>query len=140
MSCDYYIAVYLVIEHAKGKCYYQLPMIRGYYCDLECGVYDSDDEEQDHYYNTKEYKALYDSMKSICLTPRKPVVIFDSEYGGFRTQVFKMKYLYMIQEKVRDLSEVRKVTKKEYRYDPFDNMQKRDGEDGEELDEDNDNI
>ena len=45
MGCDFYIYIYLEIEHTKGISYYELPTMRGYYCDLECGVCDSDDDE-----------------------------------------------------------------------------------------------
>lgn len=41
MGCDYYIHVYLEIHHINGISYYEIPTIRGYYCDLECGVCDS---------------------------------------------------------------------------------------------------
>ena len=52
MGCDFYIHDYLEIHHINGISYYELPTIRGYYCDLECGVCDSDE----YYYNSMEYK------------------------------------------------------------------------------------
>ena len=52
MGCDFYIYVYLEIHHINGISYYELPTIRGYYCDLECGVCDIDDDENNYYYNS----------------------------------------------------------------------------------------
>jgi hypothetical protein len=134
MGCDFYIYVYLEIQHINGISYYELPTIRGYYCDLECGVYDSDDDEIDYYYNSIEYKALYENMKKICLTPRKPVVIYNN--NSFISSKIEMKYLPIIQNKINkkyvkkyaryedtgvftNIEQIIKVVKKEERYDPF---------------------
>lgn len=133
MGCDFYIYVYLEIHHINGISYCELPTIRGYYCDLECGVYDSDDDEIDHYYNSIEYNVLYENMKKICLTPRKPVVIYDN--NSFITSKFEMKYLPIIQNKINkkyvkkytryedtggftNIEQIIKVVKKEERYEP----------------------
>jgi hypothetical protein len=77
MGCDFYVYVYLEIEHKNGKSYYEFPSIRGYYCDLECWGYDSDDDTDDSNYDSQKYKLLYDNMKKLCLTPRAPVVVYD---------------------------------------------------------------
>jgi len=133
MGCDFYIYVYLEIQHINGISYYELPTIRGYYCDLECGVYDSDDDEIDYYYNSIEYKALCENMTKICLTPRKPVVIYDN--NSFISSKFEMKYLPIIQNKINkkyvnkytryedtgvftQIEQIIKIVKKEERYDP----------------------
>jgi len=79
MGCDYYIYSYLEIEHNNGLSYHFFPIIRGYYCELECGIYDSDDDENDYYYNSIEYEALYENMIKISLTPRKPIIIYDNK-------------------------------------------------------------
>jgi hypothetical protein len=135
MGCDFYIYVYLEIHHINGISYYELPTIRGYYCDLECGVFDSDDDEKDYYYNSKEYNKLYKNMKKICLTPRKPVVIYEN--NSFISPKLETKYLSIIQNKINNknvekyirykdtgiftnMEQVIKVVKKEERYDPFD--------------------
>ena len=135
MGCDFYIYCYLEIQHNTGISYYELPTIRGYYCDLECGVCDSDDDENDYYYNSTEYKTLYDNMKKMCLTPRKPVVIYNN--NSFISQKFEIKYLPIIQDKINktyleknhrykdtgtftSIEQVIKITKKEERYDPYD--------------------
>jgi hypothetical protein len=97
MGCDFYIYPYLEIHHSNGISYYELPTIRGYYCELECGVYDSDDDENDYYYNSIEYKTLYENMINICLTPRKPVVIYNN---SFLSQKLETKYLPIIQNKI----------------------------------------
>jgi len=134
MGCDFYIYSYLEIQHNKGISYYGFPTIRGYYCDLECGVCDSDDDENDYYYNSPEYETLYDNMKKICLTPRKSVVIYDN--NSFISSKFKIKYLPIIQDKINkkyleksnrykdsgtftSIEQVIKITKKEERYDPY---------------------
>jgi hypothetical protein len=98
MGCDFYIIVYLEIQHINGISYYELPTICGYYCDLECGVYDSDDDENDYYYKSIEYNELCENMKKICLTPRKPVVIYEN--NSFISSKFEMKYLPIIQNKL----------------------------------------
>ena len=70
MGCDYYVIIYLEIQHTKGITYCELPIIRGYYDDMLLGVYDSDEEEKDRYYNSIEYNKLYRRMVKLCLTPR----------------------------------------------------------------------
>ena len=137
MGCDFYIYTYLEIQHVNGLSYYELPTIRGYYCELECGVCDSDDDEND-YYNSTEYNTLYENMKKICLTPRKPVVIYNN--NSFISPKLELKYLPIIQNKInkkyvekyiryrykdtgkfKSIDEVIKIVKKEERYDPYEN-------------------
>jgi hypothetical protein len=131
MGCDFYIDVYLEIQHTNGISYYKLPTIRGYYCDLECGVHDSDDEID--YSNSIEYKRLYENMKKICLTPRKPIVIYDN--NSFIKPKFEIKYLPIIQNKINkkhveeyntrykdtgvftNIEQIIKIVKKEERYE-----------------------
>ena len=91
MGCDFYVRVYLEIEHLHGISYYELPIIRGYYPELVCGICDSDDDENDYYYNSNEYDTLYEHMKKVCLTPRKPLVIYKE--NTFTTPALEMKYL-----------------------------------------------
>ena len=130
MGCDFYIYPYLEIQHKTGISYYELSIILGYYCDLECGICDSDDDENDHYYNSAEYKKLYEDMIQLCLTPRKPVVIYEND--SFVSPKLETKYLQMIQHKIdgmylgkyprhedtgrlRSMSEIISVVKKEER-------------------------
>jgi len=109
MGCDFYIYSYLEIHHIKGVSYYDLPTIRGYYCDLECGICDSDDDENDYYYNSTEFNTLYEIMKKLCLTPRKPVVIYSN--NSFIEPKFEIKYLPIIQDKIN-----KKYVEKYHRY------------------------
>ena len=136
MGCDYYINVYLEIHHIKGISYCELPIIRGYYCELNCGFVDSDDDENDYYYNSTEYNTIYENMKKLSLTPRKPVVIYNN--NSFISPNFERKYLPIILNKINEknveentryddtgvfttLEQVIKIVKKEDRYDPYDN-------------------
>ena len=129
MGCDFYIYTYLEIHHMNGISYYPFPMIRGYYCELEYGGYDSDDEYD--YYNSIEHKTLYENMKKIYLTPRKPLVIYNH---SFITPKLEMKYLPIIQNKMNNnyiekyprykdtgiftsIEQIIKIVKKEERYD-----------------------
>lgn len=132
MGCDYYIRVYLEIEHTNGISYYDLSLIRCYYGDLDCGIYDSDDDVNNYYCNSREYKKLYKNMIKMCLTPRKPIVIYSNH--SFTTAKLEEKYLPMIQNKINKkyvddeepyyqdsgtftkIEEVIKITKKEIRY------------------------
>jgi hypothetical protein len=85
-------------------------------------------------YNSIEYNALYENMKKICLTPRKPVVIYDN--NSFISSKFEMKYLSIIQDKIKkncmkkytryedtgvftNIKQIIKVVKKEERYNPL---------------------
>ena len=73
-------------------------------------------------------------MIKLCLTPRKPIVIYNNK--SFVEPKFEIKYLPMIQDKINkkyvekyphyddtgsftSIDEVIKVTKKEERYTPF---------------------
>ena len=131
MGCDYYIHVYLEIEHTNGVSYLEFYSIRGYYCECECGIYDSDEEECDRYYNTPEHKAYYEHMTNICLTPRKPIVIYENK--SFANRHFENKYAPIIRNKINNkkvekdtrykdtgkltnMDQVIRITKKEDRY------------------------
>ena len=133
MGCDFYVRVYLEIEHSNGISYYELPIIRGYYPELYEGIYDSDDDEDDRYYNSTEYQSLYEQMQKVCLTPRKPLVIYNEK--SFTSPALERKYLPMILTKRNDnntskyarykdtgmftsIEQIIKVVKKEDRYEP----------------------
>ena len=127
MGCDYYIYVYLEIEHTHGTSYYEFPVVRGYYPNLDYITYDSDDEE-----DSDEFQKLYEDTIRLCLTPRKSVVIYDN--NSFITPKFETKYLHAIQSKMdgryvqehpqhvdtgtfSEMNEILKITKKEIRYE-----------------------
>ena len=133
MGCDFYIHVYLEIQHNNGISYYEFPIMRGYYCELDRGICDSDDDEYNHY-NSVEYETLYENMKKFYLTPRNPIVIYNND--SFTSPKFEMKYLPIIQDKINkkyvnkypkhkdtgtftSIKQVIKVTKKEERNEPF---------------------
>ena len=99
MGADFYIYVYLEIEHSNGTSYYEFDPERGYYCDCDCGRCDSDvEDENDQYYNTPAYKELYENMKKMCLTPNKPLVIYNN--NTFVSSTLETKYLPFIQDKL----------------------------------------
>jgi hypothetical protein len=132
MGCDYFIDSYLEIEHSQGVSYCTLPLIHGYYCDIDCGLDDSDDDESDIYYNSIEYKTLCEIMEKICLTPKKPLVIYSNH--SFINRKLEIKYFPIIQKKIKEkyveknqrykdtgtftsIEEVLQITKKEDRYE-----------------------
>jgi hypothetical protein len=134
MGCDFYIRIYLEIHHKNGISYYEFPTMRGYFCELDRGICDSDEDEDD--YNSTEYDTLYENMKIFYLTPRNPIVIYDN--NSFTSPKFEMKYLPILQDKINkintknankypkhqdrgiftSLEQVIKVIKKEERYEP----------------------
>ena len=135
MGCDFYIRVYLEIHHKNGISYYEFATMRGYFCELDRGICDSDEDEDDEHnnYNSVEYETLYENMKIFYLTPRKPIVIYDNH--SFTSPNFEMKYLPILQEKINktyvnkypkhedtgtftSIEQVIKVIKKEERYEP----------------------
>jgi hypothetical protein len=145
MGCDYYIDIYLEIEHSQGISYYDLPSKRGYYPELNYSFYDSDndddnsdnsDNEKEQQEEENEYEKLYEMMKELALRPRKPVLLYKN--NSFVKPKFETKYLPMIHNKLNhinledrhpiyedtgsfsSLGEVITITKKEVRYDPYD--------------------
>ena len=132
MGCDFYIRTHLEIHHKNGISYYEFATMRGYYCELDRGICDSD-EDENHDYNSVEYDTLYENMKIFYLTPRKPIVIYDNK--SFTSPNFEMKYLPILQDKINkkyvnkypkhkdtgtftSVEQVIKVIKKEERYEP----------------------
>lgn len=134
MGCDFYVYIYLEIEHKNGVGYYPLPRKRGWFCSLEnIGFYDSDEEEKDRYYNSREYDKLYCGIINFSLTPRKDLVIYSN--GDFANDHLREKYLPILKNKIEkiysvdlcpksdsgehfaDLSDLIKVTRKEERYE-----------------------
>ncbi len=133
MGCDFYIHISLKIEHKNGISYYELPSPRGYFCELD-GIYDSDEDEEDRYYDTEDFEKLYEDMRKFCLTPRKDLVIFEN--NNFTKPQFEKKYLPMLENKIKkkyivkfgikgekdtgnfsNISEIIKVTKEETRFE-----------------------
>ena len=134
MGCDFYIRIYLEIQHKNGISYYEFPTMRGYFCELDRGICDSDDDENNNNYNSIEYEMLYNNMKIFYLTPRSPIVIYNN--NSFTSPKFEMKYLPILQDKINkkytnkyprykdigtftNIEQVIKVVKKEERYEPL---------------------
>jgi len=140
MGCDFYIYVYLEIEHNKGISYFQFPTIRGYYCELGIDHCNSDDENDENN-NSIEYQKLYEDMKRLCLTARNPFIIYEN--NSFITPKVEIKYLPIIQDKInkthskhdsihkdtgilKSIEDIIKITKKEIRYDPYEYIENED--------------
>jgi hypothetical protein len=133
MGCDYKIQIYLEIVHKGGIAYYPFSPVRAYFIDFDIGFYDSDDEVEDRYYNTEEYKKLYKGVREFELKPRKDVVIYCD--GQYKKEGFQEKYLPVLINKINktyeyrycvesdsgspleDISDLIKVTRKEIRYE-----------------------
>ena len=106
-----------------------MPVMRGYYCDIDCLEHESDNDNNDSECSA-EMNKLYADMVKLCLTPRKQVTIYTN--NAFVTPAFEEKYLWMIQAKMNGtygceypqraytgaftkMSEVVRITKKEIR-------------------------
>lgn len=131
MGCDFYISKYLEIEHENGISYYFLKFERGWYCDVGINWYDSDGEDDEHYM-AKESSKLYYDMINLCLTPRKPVILYEN--SKFVSKEIEEKYLHLIEDRINNkyiqenfslkdtgnftkIEEIIRITKKEYRYE-----------------------
>ena len=133
MGCDYYIHEYLEIEHINGISYVELPLKRGDYPELECGIYDSDEEECNRYYNLPEFRKIQETVIKLCLLPRKPILIYENH--EFVSKKMEEKYKTIIDKKMKhpnddddemclkytdtgiftSMLEVIKITKKDYK-------------------------
>lgn len=135
MGCDFYIHNILEIEHKNGISYYELPMRRGYYWELDNEYYDSDYDAEENNDNDKLelYNKIYDMMKEYLLTSKKPIIIYRN--NSFVTKKLETKYLPFIYNKLNkiyvedycmyedtgtftEMSEIIRITKKEIRYEP----------------------
>lgn len=140
MGCDYYIYIYLEIEHCGGYAYYGLQLLRGYFPDFDFCVYDSDYEDEHGetiLYHKEEYQRLYEAMSTLALKPTPPLVLYEKD--SFTKPAFETKYLSAIQSKIENetkndeenrcflkedvgiflgMDSILKVTKKELRIQP----------------------
>ena len=126
MGCDFYIYVYLEIDHCYGKAYIELPVRRGYFGDCGCGYYDSDDDEN-HF--KEEYDKLYNEMIQLDLRPHPPIVIYENGY--FVSHHFEDKYRPLIEKQFQ----INLLKNQKYDNDP---NYKSDAD--EDEDEDNDRF
>lgn len=102
MGCDYYVELFLKIEHADGDTIIKLKTIRGYYGDFNTGPEDSDYEEADdiHGFNSEMTTTLWNNFREVLLTPRNPLLIFDN--GLFTKESYKEKYIDIIEDKIKE--------------------------------------
>ena len=140
MSPDFYIRIFIEIKHINGISYYDLQQKHGYFDEINIEYVDSDNEEDEKI--KKLSYELYKNMVNICLTPRKPVVLYRN--NNFINKKIKEKYLPIIIDKIHteglrsvssnevpfggaqrtqtgiisDISEIIEVTKHEERYEP----------------------
>lgn len=131
MGCDYYIDIYLRIEHSGGICYVELPCIRGYFCDCAWGVYE-ENEDKEPYWQCKEAKELKRKMEAFILKPRPDVIIYsDKQYkSDFLQEKYKPYIIKKIEEKktkkiryddtgkLNCFDDIISVTRFELRYEP----------------------
>lgn len=98
MGCDFYVYIYLEIEHERGIAYYEMPVRRGYFTELTDGYYDIDDDEEPPL--KEEYQRLYDEIIKLDLTPHPPTVIY--EKNAFLSHHFEYKYGPLLEEQFKN--------------------------------------
>ena len=99
MGCDFYILVYIEIEIHTGISYYELPEIRGWFPDGLGSCHSNSDCETDEDEEIKQqYESVYDAMTELCLTPRKPFVLYEN--GKFISKKVEKKYLPFLHKKL----------------------------------------
>jgi len=131
MGCDYYIDIYLKIEHTNGISYIELPCVRGYFCDCAWGIYEENEDEQP-YWHCEEANELRKKMEAFMLKPRPEVIVYSDKQ--YKSEFLREKYEPMIVEKIaakknkkfrytdtgklKSLDDIISVTKFERRYEP----------------------
>lgn len=132
MGCDYYIDIYLKIEHTTGTSYITLPANRGYFCDCVWGVYEKNEDEEP-YWHCEEAMELRKKLEAFMLKPRPEVIVYSDK--KYKSEFLREKYEPMIEEKIaakktkkftrytdtgklKSLDDIISVTKFERRYEP----------------------
>lgn len=131
MGCDYYIDIYLKIEHTGGMCYIELPCIRGYFCDCAWGVYEKNEDEEP-YWHCEEAQNLRKQMEEFMLKPRPELIIYSNKQ--YKSEFLQEKYEPLIVQKLEEkkcekiryddtaklqnLDNIITITKFEVRYEP----------------------
>jgi hypothetical protein len=98
MGCDFYVYIYLEIEHSGGTAYYEMPVKRGYFSELNGGYYDSDDDEEPPL--KEEYQRLYHEIIKLDLTPHPPMVIYEKD--AFLSHHFEDKYGPLLEKQFKE--------------------------------------
>ena len=102
MGCDYYINRFLRMEHPGGVSFVELPRIRGYFCECDWGINDSDVEDDDKYYHDPVYtdsdvedddKYYHDPVYTELHRPE--ILIYTNQ--SFLSERFRIKYLPLIE-------------------------------------------
>ena len=96
MGCDFYIYIYLEIEHLNGTVYVELPVKRGYFSVLDGGYHDSDDGDDEEMPHQTDYYRLYTEIKRLELTPRPPLVIYEKD--AFVSLQLEQKYRPIVEK------------------------------------------
>ena len=97
MGCDFYVYIYLEIEHTLGTAYYEMPVRRGYFSELNDGYYDSDNDESS---KKEEFKRLNSEIINFDMTPHLPLVIYEKD--AFVSEHFKDKYGPLLEEQFKN--------------------------------------
>ena len=85
MGADYFLYLYLKIEHRYGVSYIELSCERGYFCDCLDVGYDSDTD------NKERYDNIIGKIKELYLTPSIPPILIYKN-GSFINSKFEEKY------------------------------------------------
>ena len=93
MGCDFYIYIYLEIEHLHGTAYFELPVRRGYFSQMDGGYYDDDFEDEEN--ENTLYNSLYSAWIDLELTPYPPKIIYEKD--AFVSAHFEEKYKTLLE-------------------------------------------
>ena len=131
MGCDYYIDIYLKIEHTEGTSYTKLPCIRGYFCECAWGIYEAN-EDENPYWHCEEAKILRKQIEQFMLKPRPELIIYSNKQ--YKSEFLQEKYEPLIVKKIEEkkcekiryddtaklqnLDNIITITKFEVRYEP----------------------
>ena len=116
MGCDFYIRLFLEIEHNDGTITdVNIKEGRGYYAGFDHHEDDSDDDENERDRLETLNIELFNRMVEVMLTERAPVTVF--ELGSFLSPNLYDKYHPYLQKNNIDLSTVVRVIKKERRHE-----------------------
>ena len=99
MGCDYYIDIFLKIEHSGGVCYIELPCNRGYFCDCAWGIYEKE-EDAEPYWHCEEAMEVRKKVEAFMLKPLPDVVIYSDKQ--YKSEYVKEKYEPYIMKKIEE--------------------------------------
>ncbi len=88
-NCDFHIYRTLKITFTNGTTTINLPTKKGYFCDCNWGIDDSDDEDDIHI-DKHDYRKLHKQYVEFMLKPRTPIMVYKN--GNFINEKFQKKY------------------------------------------------